>query len=77
MTNLPIEDLTMTDTEYAQLLAQGYNPELEYQLIALGETTYIARKLTIFFGLLKGKTLETQEEREELSLAWDNIWSID
>lgn len=30
-----------------------------------------------FFGLLKGKSLETQSEREELSRAWDNIWGID
>lgn len=29
-----MEDLGMTDTEYAQLLAQGYDLELERQLIA-------------------------------------------
>ncbi len=37
----------------------------------------IARKLAIFFGLLRAKILETQEEREELSLAWDNIWATE
>ena len=33
MTDLPIEDLAMTDTEYAQLLTQGYDLELERQLV--------------------------------------------
>ncbi len=33
MTDLPVEDLGLTDTEYAQLLAQGYDPELERQLV--------------------------------------------
>lgn len=33
MTELPIEDLGLTDTEYAQLLAQGYDSELERQLV--------------------------------------------
>jgi hypothetical protein len=37
MTDLPIEDLGMTDEEYAQLLTQGYDPELERQLTELGE----------------------------------------
>lgn len=28
----------ITDTEYAKLLAQGYDPNLEYQLVELGES---------------------------------------
>lgn len=75
MTDPPIEDLEMTDEEYAHLLTQGYDPELERQLIALGEHPSITRKMTRFFGLLKGKTLETQEEQEELSRAWTSIWA--
>ncbi len=43
MTN--IHDLGMTDTEYAKLLAQGYKPNLEYQLVKLGESIEQARKL--------------------------------
>ncbi len=42
MTN--IHDLGMTDTEYAQLAAQGYDPNLELQLIELGESPHEARK---------------------------------
>ena len=44
MTN--INDLGMTDTEYAQLAAQGYDPNLELQLIELGESPHEARKLS-------------------------------
>jgi len=43
MTN--IHDLGMTDTEYAKLLAQGYKPNLESQLVKLGESIEQARKL--------------------------------
>ncbi|MDZ7955673.1 hypothetical protein [Nostoc sp. DedQUE09] len=31
-------NLGMTDTKYAQLLAQGYDPNLEQQLVELGES---------------------------------------
>lgn len=54
MTDLPIEDLNLTDTEYAQLLTQGYDPELERQLIVIGEAPDKARKMARFVGLLKG-----------------------
>ncbi len=77
MTDLPVEDLGLTDTEYAQLLAQGYDPELERQLVALGEQPSIARKMTRFLGLLKGKSPETESDWEELILDWDHIWAKD
>jgi len=77
MTDTPIEDLRMSDTEYAQLVAEGYDPNLEQQLIGFGEHPDIARKMARFFGLLRGKTLETQEEREELGRVWDNVWAKD
>jgi hypothetical protein len=48
MTN--IHDLGMTDTEYAKLLAQGYKPNLEYQLVKLGESIEQARKLARVVG---------------------------
>ncbi|WP_268768293.1 hypothetical protein [Mastigocoleus testarum] len=35
----------MTDTEYAQLTAQGYDPNLERHLVELGEGPDEARKL--------------------------------
>lgn len=75
MTDPPIEDLNLTDTEYAQLLTQGYDPELERQLIAIGEPPTIARKMTHFFGLLKGKSPETESDLEELIDDWDNVWA--
>ncbi len=77
MTDIPIEDLKMSDTEYAELIAQGYDPNLEQQLIGLGEHPDIARKMARFFGLLRGKTLETHSEREELTSAWETIWAKD
>ncbi|GAX45822.1 hypothetical protein NIES4075_68430 [Tolypothrix sp. NIES-4075] len=49
MTN--IHNLGMTDTEYAQLAAQGYDPNLERQLIEIGETLDQARKLARIVGL--------------------------
>ena len=74
MTDPPIEDLKMTDTEYARLLTQGYDPELERQLIAIGERPTVARKMTRFFGLLKGKSPKTESDWEELLDNWDNMW---
>lgn len=59
------------------LLTQGYDPELERQLIAIGYDPTIARKTTRFFGLLKGKSPETEEDWEELIDDWDNIWAKD
>ena len=48
MTDPPIQDLGMTDTEYATLAAQGYDPALERQLTEAGEDPDRARKLTQF-----------------------------
>ena len=77
MTDSPIEDLGLIDTEYAQLLAQGYDPELERQLVALGEQPTNARKMTRFLGRLLGKSPETESDWEELILDWDQIWAKD
>ena len=75
MTDALIEDLNMTDEEYAQLLDQGYDPELEQQLIIIGEVPDIARKMARFVGLLKGKSPETESDWEELIDDWDSIWA--
>ncbi|MCP6760765.1 MAG: hypothetical protein NHB32_18925 [Fischerella sp. CENA71] len=58
MTN--IYNLNMSDTEYAALVAKGYDPNFELQLIELGETPAIARKLTRIVGLT--------QDKEQLSL---------
>ena len=47
------------------MFAQDYDPELEQRLIALGKRPTVARKMTRFFGLLKEKPPETDEERED------------
>ncbi|MEA5621179.1 hypothetical protein VB711_25580 [Cronbergia sp. UHCC 0137] len=67
-----VHNLNMTDTEYAQLAAQGYDPNLELQLIELGETQQEARKLTRIVGLTKNKAPETEEEWEEFIKVWEN-----
>ncbi len=71
MTDPPIYDLGMTDTEYAALSAKGYNPALERQLIEAGEDSDQARKLTQFVGLLQDKPPETEAEWSELMSGWE------
>lgn len=71
MTHPPIQDLGMTDTEYAALVAKGYEPVLKRQLTALGEDADQARKLTRFVGLLQDKPPQTEEEWEEFMAAWE------
>lgn len=61
-----IHNLGITDTEYAQLIAQGYDPNLERQLIELGESLDQARKLARIVGLTKDKPPVTDLEWEEL-----------
>lgn len=41
-----IHNLNMTDTEYAELAVQGYDLNLELQLMELGKNQQEARKLT-------------------------------
>ncbi|MBD2666708.1 hypothetical protein [Richelia sinica] len=67
-----IHDLNMTDTEYAQLVAQGYEPDLELELMALGETQQEARKLTRIVGMVQNKPPETDEEWEKFMQVWEN-----
>lgn len=72
MTYPPIQDLGMTDIEYAAFVAKGYEPVLERQLIALGEDADQARKLTRFVGLLQDKPPETESDWEEFMLMWED-----
>jgi len=70
MTN--IHNLGITDTEYAQLLTQGYDPNLEHQLIELGESPEQARKLARLVGLTKDKPPQTDGEWEEFMTVWED-----
>lgn len=71
MTNPPIQDLGMTDTEYATLAALGYDPTLERMMIEAGESLESARKLTRIVGLVKDKPPETYEEWDEFLNVWE------
>lgn len=62
----------MTDTEYAQLAAQGYDPNLEHQLLELGESIDQARKLAQVVGLTKDKPPQTDEEWQEFMAVWED-----
>ncbi|MGK7939917.1 MAG: hypothetical protein AB4062_07160 [Crocosphaera sp.] len=48
MTNQPIENLNIVDTDYAEILANSVNPEFELQLIRYGINPDEARKRTRF-----------------------------
>ncbi|MEC4884937.1 MAG: hypothetical protein SAL70_26995 [Scytonema sp. PMC 1070.18] len=75
MTDKPIFDLNMTDSEYAALVAKGYKPDFERDLVEVfGENAQKAKKLTRFLGLIKGKSPETDGEWQEVLAAWDDIY---
>ena len=61
-----IHDLDKTDIEYTQLLAQGYNPNLECQLVELGESKEQARVV----GLTQDKAPQTDDEWQEFMAVW-------
>ncbi|GAA6619796.1 hypothetical protein [Scytonema sp. NUACC26] len=54
-------------------MAKGYNPDFEHDLVEVfGEDAQKAKRLTRFIGLIKGKAPETDEEWQEVLVAWDN-----
>jgi hypothetical protein len=71
MTDSPIHDLGMTDTEYAALAAKGYDSNLERLMIEAGESLKSARKLTRIVVLVKDKPPETEEEWDEFLNVWE------
>ena len=66
MTDPPIHDLEMTDTEYDTLASIGYDPHLERLMIEVDVPPNEARSLTRLVGLTKEKSLDTEEEWEEV-----------
>lgn len=72
MTNLPIHDLGMTDTEYAALAALGYDPTLERMIIEAGSSPKDARLLTRIVALVKDKPPETEDEWDEFMNVWES-----
>lgn len=71
MINPPIQDLGMTDTEYATFAALGYDPNLERMMNEAGSSPKDARLLTRIVGLVKDKPPETDQEWDEFI----NVWS--
>ena len=67
-----IYNFDMMDTEYAQLIAQGYDPNLERELVDLGESQQEARKLARIVGLTKDKPPETDQEWDEFMQVWED-----
>ncbi|MBW4672240.1 MAG: hypothetical protein KME60_33690 [Cyanomargarita calcarea GSE-NOS-MK-12-04C] len=76
MTDQPIHNLDMTDTEYAALVSKGYDPTFERGLLEVfGEDSAKARKITRFIGLLKTVSPETDQEWKNAMGAWDDVCS--
>jgi hypothetical protein len=70
MTEPPIEQLNLTDTDYADIIANSINPNFELSLVNLGLNPTEARIKTRFITLMKRKP-ETPEQWEELMNAWE------
>jgi hypothetical protein len=77
MTDPPIQDIGMTDTEYATLTAKGYDSNLERMMIEAGSSPGEARKLTRIVGLVKDKPPETEEEWQEFMAVWEDACGFD
>lgn len=71
MINPPVQDLGMTDTEYAALTALGYDPDLERMMLEAGSSPKDARLLTRIVGLVKDKPPETDQEWDEFLNVWE------
>lgn len=74
MTNQIINNLEMIDAEYIQFQIKEYDPHFERMVMErLGKSPEVARKMSQFMGLIKGKIPETSQEWEEFSLAWEDF----
>jgi hypothetical protein len=73
MTDLPIEQLNLLDTEYADILTNSSSPDLELRLVQLGINPGQARSQIRFMTLVQHKP-KTIEEIEELMKAWEAVW---
>lgn len=65
-----IEPLNVLDTDYADIVANSYNPVFELNIVKLGMSPAEARVKTKFVTLLSRKP-QTQEEWDELFKAWE------
>ncbi|MEG4407215.1 hypothetical protein [Microcoleus sp. MON2_D5] len=70
MTDSPLEQINLLDTDYADILANSSHPAFEMQLVRFGVDTAEARIKTNFLTLVRQKP-ETPEEWEALTAAWE------
>lgn len=70
MTDSPIEQINLLDTDYADILAHSSDPSFELQLVRFGVDTAEARLKTNFLALVRQKP-ETPEQWAALTEAWE------
>jgi hypothetical protein len=66
------EPLDLLDTDYANLIAGDYDPNLERLMRAAGESPTNAVLLTRLVGLAQ-KPLETEEDWQEFEAVWGKL----
>ncbi|MEG4087903.1 hypothetical protein [Microcoleus sp. Pol12B4] len=70
MTDSPIEQLDLLDTDYADILTSSSYPALELQLVRLGIDPAEARTTTNFLTLVRQRS-DTPASWEALAEAWE------
>jgi len=70
MTDSPLEQINLLDTDYADILAHSSDPSFELQLVRFGVDAAEARIKTNFITLVRQKP-ETPEEWAILTEAWE------
>ncbi|MGL4503193.1 MAG: hypothetical protein ACRCU2_29295 [Planktothrix sp.] len=68
------EPLDLLDTDYANLIATDYDPNLERLMKAAGESPRDAVLLTRLVGLAQ-KLLETEEDWPDFEAVWGKLES--
>jgi hypothetical protein len=70
MTDSPLEQINLLDTDYADILANSSHPAFEMQLVSFGVDAAEARIKTNFLTLVRQKP-ETPEQWATLTEAWE------
>ncbi|MEG4959819.1 MULTISPECIES: DUF4129 domain-containing protein [unclassified Microcoleus] len=70
MTDSPLEQIDLLDTDYADILANSSHPPFELQLVRLGIDPAKARTATNFIALMRQKP-DTPEGWAALTEAWE------
>ena len=76
MTNSPVEQIDLLDTDYTDIVANSSNPSFEMQLVRLGIDAAQARTATNFIALMRQKP-ETPEQWAVLTEAWEEACGFD